>query len=121
VERAETDQRDPSLGHPDLKSGLPTARDDRFYMNTKKSETTKKEVTRRQFEGEVVSVVENKTIHVLVKTKKMHPKYKKQYLTHKKYAVHDEANTAKVGDVVLFQECRPISKTKKNRLIKVIK
>ncbi|OGH60203.1 MAG: 30S ribosomal protein S17 [Candidatus Magasanikbacteria bacterium RIFCSPHIGHO2_01_FULL_33_34] len=75
----------------------------------------------RQFEGEVVSVAEHKTIHVSVKTKKMHPKYKKQYTTSKKYAVHDEKNIAQVGDVVSFLECRPISKTKKWRLVKVIK
>ncbi len=89
-------------------------------MVTKKTETIKKAV-HRQFEGDVVSVAENKTIHVKVLTKKMHPKYKKQYSTSKKYAVHDEKNEAKLGDRVLFQECRPISKTKKCRLVKVIK
>ena len=84
-----------------------------------KNENIKK-VIRRQFEGEVVGVKENKTIHVRVKTQKMHSKYKKQYATERKYAVHDEKNTAKLGDAVLFQECRPISKTKKWRLIKVV-
>lgn len=87
-------------------------------MSMKKNEN---KVIHRQFEGSVVSEKEDKTIHVLVKTEKMHPKYKKQYMTNKKYAVHDEKNVAKVGNVVLFQECRPISKTKKWRLIKIIK
>ncbi|MDP2692475.1 MAG: 30S ribosomal protein S17 [bacterium] len=85
-----------------------------------KEETIKKAI-HRQFEGEVLSVAENKTIHVRVQTRKMHPKYKKQYSTSKKYAVHDEKNIAKVGDVVSFLECRPLSKTKRWRLIKVIK
>jgi small subunit ribosomal protein S17 len=75
----------------------------------------------RQFEGEVVSVREDKTIHVLVKTIKMHQKYKKQYTTSKKYAVHDEKNDAKLGDLVVFQECRPLSKTKRWRLVKIVK
>lgn len=89
-------------------------------MVTKKSEKTKK-VIHRQFEGEVVSVVENKTIHVKVYTRKMHPKYKKQYNTVKKYAVHDENNTANIGNLVTFCECRPLSKTKRWRLVEVIK
>ena len=79
----------------------------------------KKTAIHRSFEGEVLSNLENKTIHVLVKTRKMHAKYRKQYITTKKYAVHDENNTAKIGDKVIFEECRPYSKTKKWRLIKV--
>lgn len=81
------------------------------------SETTQK----RQFEGAVVSTKEDKTIHVLVETVKMHPKYRKQYTTGKKYAVHDESNTAKEGDLVRFEECRPMSKSKRWRLTEVVK
>lgn len=90
---------------------------------TKKTELKSKQeqAIRRQFEGEVISAAEDKTIHVSVKSTKMHPKYKKQYSTNKKYAVHDEKNKAKEGDMVLFQECRPLSKTKHWRLVKVIK
>ena len=87
----------------------------------KKQEITAKQVQPHLFEGEVVSVVENKTAHVLVKSTKMNQKYKKQFVTTKKYAVHDEENKAKVGDKVIFQECRPISKTKKWRLMEVLK
>ena len=87
----------------------------------KENKTTESKVTvHRSFDGVVLSVVENKTIHVLIKTKKMHPKYRKQYTSTKKYAVHDENNVAKVGDKVIFEECRPISKTKKWRLLKVV-
>jgi len=85
-----------------------------------KKMTTAKKALHRQFNGVVVSVVENKTIHVLVKSIKIHPKYKKQYMTSKKYAVHDENNIAKLEDKVVFEECRPLSKTKKWRLIKIV-
>ncbi|PIZ95479.1 MAG: 30S ribosomal protein S17 [Candidatus Magasanikbacteria bacterium CG_4_10_14_0_2_um_filter_33_14] len=80
-----------------------------------------KKIQHRNFEGEVVSVKENKTIHVLVKTTKMHPKYRKQYVVSRKYAVHDEHAKAKLGDFVNFVECRPISKTKKWTLVSIQK
>lgn len=88
---------------------------------TKTGESDEKKVIRRSFEGEVVKKTQDKTISVLVKIRKMHSKYRKQYTESKKYAVHDEKNVAKVGDVVTFQECRPYSKTKKWRIIKVVK
>jgi small subunit ribosomal protein S17 len=75
----------------------------------------------RKFSGIVVSVAENKTIHVLVRVKRMHKKYKKQYWVSNKYAVHDEKNIANVGDEVSFKECRPMSKTKRWRLISIVK
>ena len=80
-----------------------------------------KKTIKRIFEGEVVKKAQDKTVSVLVKTRKMHPKYRKQYVESKKYAVHDEKNIAKEGDVISFQECRPYSKTKRWRLIKVVK
>jgi len=75
----------------------------------------------RQFEGTVVSVTEDKTVHVKVGLVKLHPKYKKQYTVHKKYAVHDSKNEAVLGNVVLFEECRPYSKTKRWRLVSIVK
>ncbi len=80
----------------------------------------KKTVISRQFTGEVTSDNENKTIHVSVGVLKVHPKYKKQYRINKKYAVHDEKEQAKTGDKVVFRECRPLSRTKRWRLVKVI-
>jgi small subunit ribosomal protein S17 len=80
----------------------------------------KKIAIRRSFEGEVVAS-RNKTAYVRVKTTKMHPKYRKQYVTSRKYAVHDELGSAKIGDVIKFVECRPISKSKRWRLQSVIK
>lgn len=75
----------------------------------------------RRFIGEVVAAPGHKTISVAVKTIRMHPKYRKQFSTTKKFAVHDETNEAKVGAVVEFRECRPISKTKRWRLVKIDK
>lgn len=83
--------------------------------------TEEKKTIKRTFEGEVVSKAQDKTISVLVKVKKMHPKYRKQYIVSRKYSVHDEKNIAVVGNLVSFQECRPYSKTKKWRLIKIVK
>jgi small subunit ribosomal protein S17 len=50
----------------------------------------------------------------------MNSKYKKQYKSHRKYAVHDENMIAKIDDKVAFEECRPISKTKKWRLVEIL-
>lgn len=76
---------------------------------------------KRRFEGEVTGTHESKTIHVSVRTIKMHPKYRKQYTTSRKFAVHDEKGRSQVGDVVLFEECRPLSKSKRWTLVKVLK
>ncbi len=89
-------------------------------MAEKTVENSKK-VINREFDGVVVGAKADKTISVLVKTVKVHSKYKKQYTVSKKYAVHDEKGQAKVGDIVKFAECRPISKTKKWRLVSVVK
>ncbi|OGH71146.1 MAG: 30S ribosomal protein S17 [Candidatus Magasanikbacteria bacterium RIFCSPHIGHO2_02_FULL_51_14] len=80
----------------------------------------KTRVIRRQFQGDVVGVPKDKTIHVLVKSMKVHPKYQKRYARSYTYAVHDEKNEARAGDRVSFQECRPLSKTKRWRLIQIL-
>ncbi len=82
---------------------------------------TKKTSLKRQFEGEVVSTKMNKTVIVLVKTTKEHPKYRKQYVTSKRYASHDEKGEARLGDLVVIEECRPLSKTKNTRIVEVVR
>ena len=79
------------------------------------------EKTKRELVGKVVSSVNNKTITVLVETYKKHPLYGKRVKSSKKYAVHDESNKVKVGDVVKIVETRPISKTKKFYLKEIVK
>lgn len=85
-------------------------------MSTDKTKTTHN----RNFEGTVVSAAMNKTVVVRVDTMAMHEKYNKSYKVSNKYHVHDEKGEAKVGDRVKFVECRPISKTKKWRLVEVL-
>jgi small subunit ribosomal protein S17 len=72
---------------------------------------------KRTFQGTVVSAKMDKTVTVLVESTKVHPKYGKQYRVSKKYHVHDEKGEAQVGDVVRFEETRPLSKTKRWRVI----
>ncbi len=76
---------------------------------------------RRTFKGRVVSDKPQKTAVVLVERLKAHPKYKKRYKVSKRYKIHDEKNECKVGDIVLFEECRPLSRTKRWRLLKIVK
>jgi len=76
---------------------------------------------RKFFTGTVVSDKMEKTIVVSVDTFGVHPIYKKRVKKSSKFHVHDENNTAKVGDVVKFMETRPLSKTKKYILVEVVK
>ena len=73
---------------------------------------------KRKLEGEVVSDKMSKTVVVNITTTKIHPKYKKRYKSSKKYKAHDEKNEYKVGDLVVIEECRPLSKDKRWRVIK---
>ncbi len=76
--------------------------------------------SRKTYVGRVVSDKMDKTITVLVETKKEHPMYKKQVKYSKKYKAHDENNTAQTGDIVEIMETRKLSATKTARLVKVI-
>ncbi|MDZ4735621.1 MAG: 30S ribosomal protein S17 [Dongiaceae bacterium] len=67
---------------------------------------------RRVLEGVVVSDKGDKTIVVSVERRVMHPLYKKFIKRSKRYMAHDADNRFKVGDQVLIQECRPISRRK---------
>lgn len=71
----------------------------------------------RSFTGVVVSDKMEKTIVVRVERTVIHPKYGKRYMRSKKYHVHDENKSHKVGDVVKFEECSPYSKTKRWRIV----
>ncbi len=72
---------------------------------------------RRVLEGSVVSAKSDKTITVLVERRFMHPVYKKYIKSSSKYTAHDEANQSKEGDRVSIIECRPISKSKRWKLV----
>jgi small subunit ribosomal protein S17 len=72
------------------------------------------------FEGKVVSAKMDKTVVVLVETLKRHPLYQKVVRKKTKFHVHDDLK-AKKGDRVKIAECRPISKTKKWKVVEIIK
>jgi small subunit ribosomal protein S17 len=72
---------------------------------------------KRVLTGKVTSDKMDKTITVLVERRVMHPIYKKFIRRSKKYAAHDEAGVAKVGDMVRIEECRPLSARKTWQLI----
>ena len=75
---------------------------------------------RQERRGVVVSDAMDKTIVVKVDTVKAHPKYKKVVRCSAKFHAHDEANTAKIGDLVRIVETRPLSKTKNWRLAEIV-
>jgi len=74
----------------------------------------------KKIDGVVTSIKMKKTATVLVERKKIHPIYKKRIKVTKKYHVHDEIGV-KLGDRVIIQACLPISKTKKWRIMEIIK
>jgi small subunit ribosomal protein S17 len=75
---------------------------------------------RKVYTGRVVSDKMDKTITVVVETYKKHPLYGKRVKYSKKFKAHDELNEAKVGDIVRIMETRPLSATKRFRLVSVV-
>ena len=73
-----------------------------------------------ELQGIVSSAKRDKTITVSIASRETHPLYSKQYTKTRKYTAHDEKNEAGVGDKVLIEACRPISKTKSYKLVKVL-
>ena len=74
----------------------------------------------RTLSGKVLSDKMDKTITVLVERKVKHPLYGKIMVRSKKYHVHDESNEFHSGDMVVIEECRPLSKTKAWRVVKLM-
>lgn len=75
---------------------------------------------RKVYRGTVVSDKMDKTITVIVETKKTHPLYGKRVKYSKKFKAHDENNEARMGDKVEIMETRPLSATKRFRLVKIV-
>ena len=73
---------------------------------------------RRQLTGTVVSDKMTKTVIVRVDRTVSHPKYDKRYKVSRRFAAHVEPNIVKTGDSVLIEETRPLSATKRWRVIK---
>ena len=82
------------------------------------SETGK---TRKTQQGSVISNAMDKGIVVLVERKVRHKQYGKYIRRRAKYMAHDAANECNVGDIVLIEECRPLSKNKRWRVLNIVK
>ncbi len=73
-----------------------------------------------ELQGVVTSDKRDKTITVSIASRETHPLYRKQYTKTRKYTAHDENNEAGLGDKVEIVACRPFSKTKSYKLVKVL-
>ena len=76
---------------------------------------------RKVYTGTVISTKMDKTITVLVETHVSHKLYGKRMKSSKKFKAHDENNVARTGDIVKIMATRPLSATKRFRLVEVVK
>jgi small subunit ribosomal protein S17 len=76
-----------------------------------------KKIIKRRLTGTIISTKMDKTAVVRVNRVKMHPKYKKRYVVSKHFQAHIENKAYRDGEVVVIEECRPISKRKRYRVI----
>ncbi len=83
-------------------------------------QATSNKPRRRRLQGIVVSDKMMKTAVVRVDRMKLHPKYKKRYTVSRNFKAHDEKREYHVGDRVIIEETRPISKDKRWRVVKKI-
>src|ERR1051325_8215455 len=87
---------------------------------TTATETTKPQGRRKERVGEVISNKMAKTIVVRVERRFPHPRFKKVVTQYNKFYAHDEKCEAKPGDRVRIVETRPLSRTKRWRLVEVV-
>ncbi len=77
-------------------------------------------MSKKILKGKIVSNKMAKTVVVEVLRVKEHPKYKKRYKKSKKYKAHHDKGNYKIGDDVLIEESKPISKDKRWKIVKKI-
>ena len=91
-------------------------------MNDTETVIEKKPRTRRRVQqGQVTSISGAKTIQVVVNKLVKHSRYDKYIKRRTKLAVHDESNQAQLGDQVEIVSCRPFSKRKAHRLVRIVR
>lgn len=78
------------------------------------------DTTKRQLTGVITSNKMDKTVVVRVERVKKHPKYLKQYTVRNSFKAHDEKNEYQIGDTVVIEETRPLSKDKRWRVVKKV-
>ena len=83
-------------------------------------QAVERKVNRKRRSGVVVSHGNDKTVIVAVVSAARHRLYRKVIRRTKRYPVHDPENSATTGDLVVIEECRPISKTKRWQLVEVV-
>lgn len=74
----------------------------------------------RTLQGRVVSDKMNKSVTVMIERRERHPLYGKYVRRSTKLHAHDENNDCNIGDVVLIEQCRPLSKSKSWRLVEIL-
>ena len=79
-----------------------------------------KKSKRKLLEGVVISDKMNKTVTVEINTLILHKKYRKYVKRRVKYKAHDEKNLCKIGNKVMIEETRPLSKTKRWRVVEIV-
>ena len=77
-------------------------------------------MARKRRVGIAVADASHKTVAVRVERTVRHPLYKKIMRRRKRYLVHDEGNDCKIGDSVVIEECRPLSKRKSWRVVEIL-
>jgi len=89
-------------------------------MTTSDNKTTDSTKAQRTLTGAVTSSAMDKSFTILIERRIKHPVYGKYIKRTTKIHVHDENNECNEGDVVVIEQCRPMSKTKSWRLVKVV-
>ncbi|MBN2106892.1 MAG: 30S ribosomal protein S17 [Deltaproteobacteria bacterium] len=79
------------------------------------------EVSRKRRTGVVVSNKMDKTVVILTDRTTRHPLYRKYLKKHVKFKAHDEGNACQIGDMVLVEETRPLSRDKRWRVVEVVR
>jgi len=75
-------------------------------------------MSKKQLTGTIISDKMQKTVVVEVERVKEHPKYKRRFKVHKNYKAHVESGEYKTGEKVVIEECLPVSKDKKWKVVK---
>ena len=89
-------------------------------VQTESAGTATRGNRRRVKQGRVASDKMDKTIVVVTETRVPHPVYQKVVRQSTRFKAHDEKNDAKTGDLVRIQECRPMSRDKRWRLVEIL-
>lgn len=84
------------------------------------NDVQKSNKTKLVLQGTVTSDKMEKTIVVEIMMRKLHPLYKKYVTKSKTVKAHDEKNEARIGDTVRVEECRPLSRDKRWRLVEIV-